>query len=1054
MAKSFVQELGERLASVESRLSSLSSGNRLDHASLDGTTLYLRDADGNLSGRLGRQPDGSNGVHVVRVQPPPQLTAAILTVGEQAGTCLVEWDGNTFDGRRMPLIHGHTEVWAELVGEDWDPTVAPGDNGKRVGTIRDRTGGEVTVALPQAGTWAVWLRAMGADRETAGPWSPVSQVEIKPLVDTEAIEAELEDARDRITEADERLTAGQGELDGKLGELDERVGPGVDGTSSLTQALTTGLDDVYREAQQYAESQADNAVNQAASNAQSEYDRLQEIAERALSRAGDNVLEDPSFETDYWINNLNLVDRDAWLVPEARTGDYALAIGGGTTRNLNFATVDVEPDDSWRLSVWYRSPDGDEPNHTFTRLRLRDGATNDELDSSANFIVEGDYTRAVVTVTIPEQGVTSLNAVLIVNHTEGTLVIDDIAFQEVGAAAEALRLAEVARQEAEAAHIAAGDAVDAAASAWDRAGSQGSILGGLTAPVGVAPADSYWIQWDSYGEGREPIAVWKREGGSWVSQPLDPEFYPLVDIGAATIGDLHGDRITASTVKAGALAVMPDAQDYAPNPGNDPDLWTLAGASIVDLEAEGNPSGVAFRLNQRAGDSQVRGPVRPVTPGKQIRFRGYYTYDGDPSDVGVNTHARMEWFVVPEGGFSNRIGWDTLTTVSFGSSEQWVEGIVDVPEGALYGRLYIYQTSTSSSGEAMFRGTMMCEPMVQGVMIEPEGIKSPQVDTAEFFAAEAVIQKVWTDIVRSRLVESQGIITEDMIATGAITTPKLTVTEEMVGEVAKLLRIEAGSLASNDIEAMRIVSSLIEATTYLIHNADGDVSVRLDGMNNYLAGSLHAGMDEDRGIRMDYGQVGVHSGWNDEDETWESVEYFTTPFVEFQTHHDHAVTPKLWVGENDGHLRLTPGVVRGGNVPGELRIYGATRTNRLYTSRIDIPTTSGLQPGGMERDGPRTRLHGRQPDTSGSLDMFTSGQVGPYIASNATYRGTVTWANPPELGTRTPILTARLSEGALESRHAAYVHAGQTTSSSFRFQIVPSSNHGREVHVNYNCFWQ
>src|SRR5699024_7176374 len=102
---------------------------------------------------------------------------------------------------------------------------------------------------------------------------------------------------------------------------------------ALQDALATGLDDVHAQAEALAEAARDDAVNQAAADAQSEYDRLQEIAERALSRAGDNVLEDPSFETDYWFNMSWSNGYEASVSSLSRTGDRALALtrtAGGT----------------------------------------------------------------------------------------------------------------------------------------------------------------------------------------------------------------------------------------------------------------------------------------------------------------------------------------------------------------------------------------------------------------------------------------------------------------------------------------------------------------------------------------------------------------------------------------------------------------------------------------------------------------------------------------------------------------------------------------------------
>lgn len=1305
MAKSLADELGTRLSSIEARLNAL-AGNRLDHASLDGTTLWLKDSDGNLQGRLGRQPDGSNGVHVVRVQPPPQLTAALLTVGEQAGTCLVEWDGRTFDGRRMPLIHGHTEVWAELVGDDWSPTVAPGASAKRVGTIRDRTGGEVVVALPQAGTWAVWLRAMGADRETAGPWSPVATVEITPLVDTEAIEQELDDARQQIEDADQRLTAGQNALTGHLETLNDVRLPALeqDITNAVSEAnnnirdfenrwdtqwdntipalssrqdtlegdLTTGLTQVHNQAEAMAEAARDEAVSMAAADAQSEYDRLQEIAERALSRAGDNILEDPGFEENHW--------RDIWnslgnrlvrnTTSPVRTGNLALVIEDGSPVDFEFHDIDVELDQSYRMTIWYRTwpsnladlSDGE------SALVFYDSDTGAELAVSEPLTAGSTYRRAQVLYQVPE-GVQSIRPALRASWPTGQMLFDDVSVREVGAAAEALRIAEVARQEAEDAHIAAGNATDAAADAYDAASAKSTVHWSLSAPSGTADnSDDVWWQYELRSGRRVVIGQWFWDDGVWRETEIAEEWLPQVNIGTGTYGDLSGDRLTANTVhanrmlvgprniitdldfsqvdagsiedgwgsytggwervavswsdqqshfasvisghesdtglkalhyggsgpvsaslpcepgerfrvrfqvlrwvgwsndddyraefrwadsngngvgwstfqfgsgysnqswaefeavapegatrfyfrfskngaaagrrgvgnvslqkmtgsdlivdgsvqaehvdsasltasdafldnamvnliqgrmanfdealiggtllkdnsiSAGKLTVMPDGADFAPGPGGYEDLWTV-GSNNAIVTSSDDPSGAQLRVSPGGGagnSTRTYGPWLRAQAGDTIYYRMYVGRTDSPD-------AALRVYFMYDGSVTS---WDRVWEEN---ASGWVEGVHTVSDGVESTVTLSFVTSGGTQGNYWIQN-MDVRKQVKGVLIEPEGIKSPQVDTEEFFAAQAVIDEVWTNIVRSRLIESQGIITEDMIATGAVTTPKLTVTEEMVAEVVKVMRLEGDEMDFNVIRGMIIEAAQIQGSVFLAQDADGNETVRLDGMDNYLRGSIHAGVGDDAEIRLDYGAKRRNRGLTDEGELanpW----WVQTPYMDFHDdRHNYRDDgePSIFLDDGEdsrspGQMVINPGYPEGTPAfRGTLNVVGDVASNRSHT-RESFSSNGGLYinhsnpnyEGGIFSSGNDVRILGRHhgaDHSRGQTSFWRSDQYS--LASGGQRRRSFTWGSPPPTGVRSPILSVHLSSAA--SDRNAYIVANSSSITAAGYNI-------------------
>ena len=1105
MPKKMTDDLGKELASLRRKVDALASGSRLDHSSLDGTTLYLRDHDGNLSGRLGRQPDGSNGVHVVKVQPPPQLTAAILTVGEQAGTCLVEWDGRTFDGRRMPLIHGHTEIWAELVGEDWDPTVAPGEPAKRVGTIRDRTGGEVVVALPQAGTWAVWLRAMGADRETAGPWSPVSTVEIKPLVDTEAIEAELEDARDRITEADERLTAGQATLTGHLDDLNENRLPALTDRLDTIEPVIEDYDGRIIAAQDGADSARDTAEDLRDNVLPPLSADLSDLTENRLpavegtldtTRLGMENLRDVRLPDLQDTLNDGLEGANEWRevgavsASSVRIGDYenllpddflwefreqGLSSGlwsattdgasgwatildqrgwpiglrfthaswSGNTSRLSFDSpsgvgIRVKPGDSFSLSGSGFSAAANPSNGLTVGVRYATDTGAFVQRVAVGGMPEGDFSHQW---TVPDNTDIQRMQVEFTANTNtagsghwgdfrfrrrvtGELIVDGaISAQHImaqsiaGAVGEFLQLtADQIDTENLAAYLATIIELDAGQI------TSGQISTARLDAESVAAAVANFLALDALEINVEQLAG---------------EIANIIEITAESIasGAISARHLAIADFEN--LLTESDLEDFRDN-GTSSAQWLLTegNAAAGTWTTISNQSGGRILLRWSAGDNNSA---------RRISFRK--GGQGIPVREGDQFYIRLEgWTSAASGGeiqMQARYGEQdrsfirraNLATRISGSVTEHSWTVTNAPNVRYMDIEFRALTGATGDGHweiANFRRKNGGELIVDG------SIQSRNVDTEEFFAAEAVIEKIWTDIVHSRLIESQGIITEDMIATGAITTPKLTVTEEMVGQIARLIRVEAGSLASNDIEAMRIVSSLIEASVYLIHDADGDVSVRLDGMNNFLRGSVHAGVSDNSEIHLDYGTVSITTGWEGPDDPGEIIEQIESPYIQFNHDRgDQVVDPKIWI-DNEGQMRLSPGRTTAIDPHrGRLRIHGDIQANRFIGTRAEVTdlvlnTGSSDQPGGLSASGSepgRVRQRGRMPTQRQAHDTFATGTTSSSyeVTPGGSWRAGVAYWTPAPTGTVYPFINFHIDAWTSDNYN---IVSGSTSSRS------------------------
>ncbi|MFI0156237.1 hypothetical protein [Streptomyces lydicus] len=103
-------DIGAHLARLEARLSKIERSSRLSSASLDNTSLIVRDDLGSLRAIYGQQADGTSGIQVVNGPPPPAPSAPI--VAPCLGGVTVSWDGTFAGGAVIPLDWSRVEVHA------------------------------------------------------------------------------------------------------------------------------------------------------------------------------------------------------------------------------------------------------------------------------------------------------------------------------------------------------------------------------------------------------------------------------------------------------------------------------------------------------------------------------------------------------------------------------------------------------------------------------------------------------------------------------------------------------------------------------------------------------------------------------------------------------------------------------------------------------------------------------------------------------------------------------------------------------------------------------
>ncbi|MGC5042513.1 hypothetical protein ACLQ16_04250 [Streptomyces albidoflavus] len=154
------------LDDYDRRLKALERSTQAAHTSIEGGAMDIYDADGNLKGSVGVQPDGGVALVPVNTAPPPTpMPPAIESV--LAGL-VIGWDGTWDDAYTTPTDFSLMQVHVGPA-EDFTPDVTT-----LVATITAALGGTVTVAVE--GYDAVWVRLVAQNTASiTGPPSTAVQ---------------------------------------------------------------------------------------------------------------------------------------------------------------------------------------------------------------------------------------------------------------------------------------------------------------------------------------------------------------------------------------------------------------------------------------------------------------------------------------------------------------------------------------------------------------------------------------------------------------------------------------------------------------------------------------------------------------------------------------------------------------------------------------------------------------------------------------------------------------------------------------------------------------
>lgn len=165
-------DIGRKLQQMENRLARVERSARLSHASLDNTSLVVKDDTGAVRGHIGMQADGTIGLVAENGPAPGAPTPPVVT--PSLGGLRVVWDGALADGSTLPADFDHVAVHVST-STGFTPSAAT-----FVGTItRSGDGGMLPVTPLPYQVHYVLLTAVNTSGNASGPSAETSATPLK-----------------------------------------------------------------------------------------------------------------------------------------------------------------------------------------------------------------------------------------------------------------------------------------------------------------------------------------------------------------------------------------------------------------------------------------------------------------------------------------------------------------------------------------------------------------------------------------------------------------------------------------------------------------------------------------------------------------------------------------------------------------------------------------------------------------------------------------------------------------------------------------------------------
>ena len=340
-------------------------------------------------------------------------------------------------------------------------------------------------------------------------------------------------------------------------------------------------------------------------------------------------------------------------------------------------------------------------------------------------------------------------------------------------------------------------------------GSLSSLIGGknTTTWSTANPPTEYagvvgdtWIKLTSLGSGGREIERRRWSGTTWVVHKVDGAVLSNVDASTITTGFLDVvNRIRAGSILADKLLIGGPTNLIPSNP--DP--------TVVDFPD------LTYDATEKALRAEGKGTH--YTEAEFTLPAGKYLMSADLKASVAGTTCYVGIYA-PTPRWSYGINNQTLTT-------DWVtySGIIEIGEdraGVPHVIRYLPAYNGDSTAVTWMRNLSL-RSMVGGTLITPGGVQTPHLaaDVLEVgnlkagtaAIAEAVVKKLFAEVVVAQMVQAEEFIGENAILTGAVTAPKITASEELWAKLGQFVKIRTEQLEADAIDGMVVTGATLQS---------------------------------------------------------------------------------------------------------------------------------------------------------------------------------------------------------------------------------------------------
>ncbi|WP_025780245.1 hypothetical protein [Brevibacterium sp. VCM10] len=372
-----------------------------------------------------------------------------------------------------------------------------------------------------------------------------------------------------------------------------------------------------------------------------------------------------------------------------------------------------------------------------------------------------------------------------------------------------------------------------------------------------------WVKLTSLGSGGREIRRSRWQGNVWVEHHVDGAVLSNVDASTITTGFLDVvNRIRAGAILADKLLIGGD-RNLIPN--GDLNVGSNAGwPANAEYAATGGPNNAPM-VTFPAG-SYVYNPFAgtrfPVAPGETLVFEAWVKADTpnsalyvtiqDQTGANTSTAGRLQdWTDIEGGGAGATQGPIAKYTVPTSwtkvvSSKVVPAGVESIIVQAFY---LNHSSGTNTSAKVSFSGMKLYKP-VGGTLIEPGGIQTPHLaadvlEVGNFKAgtaalAEAVIKKLFAEVVVARMSQAEEFIGENALLTNSVTAPKIVASEELWAKLAQFVEVRA-EMMDADVFRNRLFEGVdIIGSRFTVKDENDDVRTQLSAAGNTFKGEVEA----------------------------------------------------------------------------------------------------------------------------------------------------------------------------------------------------------------------